>query len=154
MYSSGGSIRCQVCTVYVPAKGVTGCCMGDKIGALAVSYHSGSHREAYQHKPLPSTGRGTYRGGLSDCWNWISVPTGKGFHIGSLLFGRRYWGGTAKGVASISPLRGQGVTLSVLVRSVLRVPWWNSATIGLGARADLRSCWGWYYDMKEREHLF
>ena len=79
---------------------------GDDRGKLSAGMartwerRAGAGRVYYLHEG------GLYRGGLSDGWNWISVPTGKGFHIGSLLFGRRYWGGTAKGVASISPLRG------------------------------------------------
>ena len=58
---------------------------------------------------------------------------------GGLLFGWRHSEGTAKGVASISPLRGLGVIGSVLARSVLRLAWCQPATeMVQGARGDLR----------------
>ena len=63
--------------------------MGDKIGALAVSYHSENYRGAYQHKPLPSTGRYPYR---------VTVLWGGGIHKARFS------------VAAFSPLRGQGVS--------------------------------------------
>ena len=55
------------------------------------------------------------------------------------------------GMASISPVRGQGVTLSVLVRSIFqavlvtaRDDWAGSS----GRPANGENCWGWYHDEK------